>query len=359
MQRLVLHFDLDYFYAQAEELRKPWLKEKPFAVGIFSGRSEFSGAIATSNYKAREFGIKAGMPISLAKKKCKTLLVLKADREYYEELSGRIMDIIREKGEKFEQLSIDEACIEVTKTTNGDFSKAEEIGKSAKAEILEKEGLTCSVGLGPNKLIAKMAADAKKPNGFTSVIPSHVKEFLRAKRISDITGIGPKTVEELEKNGIKTIPELAATPLDLLVKLFGEKKGVMLHERANGIDNSEVEEKEQQQYSRIVTLKDNTADAKKIMEETESLAFDLAKKCSEANKTFRSVSIIAISSALQTFTKSKTLQIPSQKSEDILLATKELLESFLSYNQGVTLRRFGIRISGLEEKKKQRTLFDY
>ncbi|MEM4363830.1 MAG: DNA polymerase IV [Candidatus Diapherotrites archaeon] len=359
MQRLVLHFDLDYFYAQAEEIRRPELKEKPFAVGIFSGRSEFSGAIATSNYKAREFGIKAGIPISFAKKKCESLIVLKADREYYEMLSDRVMEIIREKGEKFEQLSIDEACLEVTETTRGNFAEAEKLGKKIKEEIFEKEKLTCSVGLGPNKLIAKMAADSKKPNGFTSVIPSFVKEFLRSKKISDITGIGPKTIEELEKNGIRTIPELASTPLQKLIEVFGEKKGKVLYERANGIDNDPVLEKEPQQYSRLMTLKENSSNALKIIEESKELAEDLAKKCVESKKTFKVVSIIIVSSSLQVFTKSKTLQKPSQKTEEILVVSKELLESFINLNKNILIRRFGFRISGLEEKKKQPTLFDY
>lgn len=358
MQRLVLHFDLDYFYAQAEEIRKPWLKDKPFAVGIFSGRSELSGAIATSNYKAREFGIKAGMPISFAKMKCKELIVLKADKEYYELLSDRVMDIIRYKGEKFEQLSIDEACLEVTETANGNFVDAEDIGKKTKSEIFEKENLTCSVGLGPNKLIAKMAADTKKPNGFTSVIPSHVKEFLRSKKISDISGIGPKTIQELQKHNITTIPLLASTSLEFLVQLFGEKKGKKLHENANGIDDSLVLEKEPQQYSRIMTLKSDTSDIDKIISEVKELAFDLEKKCIQSKKSFKVVSIIVISQDLQTFTKSKTITIPSQKSQDILFFGKELLTEFIA-NSDKTIRRFGFRVSGLEEKKKQLTLFDY
>jgi DNA polymerase IV (DinB-like DNA polymerase) len=354
-----MHIDLDYFYAQAEEIRSPELKNKPIAVCMFSGRSEFSGAIATSNYMARALGIKAGMPISIAKQKSKELVLLKADRQYYEQVSDRVMDIIRQKGEKFEQTSIDEAYLDISESVKGSFVDAEKLAKEIKKEVFEKELLTCSIGIGPNKLIAKMASETKKPNGLTVIIPSYVQEFLRTKSISDLQGVGPKTVEELEKQGIKTITQLAKTQLPKLVELFGEKKGKMLHEKANGIDDSIVEEKEQQQYSRIITLKENTSNPQKIFEYLPTISFELEKKCIELRKTFKTISITIISNKLESFTRSKTIEKASQKSEDIIKVSKNLIEEFFSEKPGFVARRFGIGISGLSAPEKQKSILDF
>jgi DNA polymerase IV (DinB-like DNA polymerase) len=354
-----MHIDLDYFYAQAEEIRAPELKGKPVAVCIFSGRSEFSGAVATSNYKARALGVKAGMPISIAKQKSKEIVLLKADRQYYEQVSNRIMDIIRQKGEKVEQTSIDEAYLDVSDSVKGSFVDAEKLAKEIKKEVFEKESLTCSIGIGPNKLIAKMASGTKKPDGLTVIIPSHVKEFLRSKSIEDLQGVGPKTVEELEMQGIKTITQLANTPLPKLVELFGEKKGKMLHEKANGIDDSQVEEKEQQQYSRIITLKENTSDPQKILEYLPQMALELEKKCIELKKTFKTISITLISNKLESFTRSRTIEKASQKSEDIIKISKNLVEEFFSEKPGFVARRFGIGISGLALPEKQKSILDF
>ena len=175
MQRVIPHVDMDYFYAAIEERENPELRGKAVVVCMLSGRSELIGAVSTCNYIVREFGIRSGMPCSRAKKLNPEAVFLPVRKEFYTLVSDRGMEIlrsyadVRENGDAFEQISIDEAFLEITEKTGGDFSLAFELGMQIKNEIKEKENLTCSVGIGPNKLISKMAFSVKKPDGITAV----------------------------------------------------------------------------------------------------------------------------------------------------------------------------------------------
>src|SRR3989344_2551358 len=359
MNRVILHIDLDYFYAQLEELRNPSLKGKPLVVCIFSGRTQDSGAVASANYLARELGVRAGMPIVFAKKKAPQAAYLRADREYYEQVSDRIMEILRLFAEKFEQESIDEASLEITQKISGSFIDAKKVGQEIKQKIFEEEKLTCSVGIGPNKLIAKMAADTKKPDGLTVVAFPEVDTFLRSKKISDLYGIGEKTTEALAEKGVRTISQLAKFPIRDLQEMFGEKRGKQIHEKSLGIDNSEVEEKPPQQLSRIMTLKENSSSADALIENSSALCADLAQKAKNLNLAFRTVSIILISNKLETISRSKTLSAPARSSEEILKTGSELFVEFFEQNTDFICRRFGIRVSNFEEPEAQRTLFEF
>ena len=153
LPRIVLAVDLDYFFAQCEQVRRPEIKDKPVVICVYSGRSEDSGAVSTSNYVARKLGAKSGMPIVLAKRilaKHPDSVFLRVDKDYYDSVSERIMEILQDKSAKMEQVSIDEAFLDVTEKTNGDYSLALEIGQRIKDEIAGVEHLTCSVGIGPN-----------------------------------------------------------------------------------------------------------------------------------------------------------------------------------------------------------------
>ncbi len=359
MNRIIIHLDLDYFYVQLEELRKPELKGKPIAVCMFSGRTETSGAVATSNYAARELGVRAGMPIAFAKKAAPNAVFLPADREHYETISERVMDIARESADKFEQAGIDECYLDISAKAHGSYPEAKKIAMELKKRIFREEKLTCSIGIGPNKLIAKMASGVKKPDGLTAIAPAEVNGFLRAKRISDLHGIGEKTAEALAQKGIKTIPQLAQAQVSELQEMFGENRGRVIHEKASGVDEGEVEEREKQQFSRIVTLKEDTSSPEKLSPESIKLAEGLCQKAKDRKVSFRTVSIILISNKLETVTRSKTLALPSQAKEEILKTSSELFATFFSENSAFVARRFGLRISNFEEPRKQKSIFEF
>ena len=363
--RIILQLDLDSFYASAEEVRNPELKGKPVVVCVFSGRTQDSGAVATSNYLARQSGIKAGMYIMKAKELAsKDTVFIPTDMEYYRDVSERIMEIIRSYSDKFEQRSIDEAYLDLSGLAKN-FEEAQELAEKLKKGIFEKEGVTCSVGIGPNKIIAKMASKVKKPNGLTIIKPEEVKDFLYHLPVKKLFGIGPKSLEFFESRGIKTIEDLAKTDVKILTDQFGEKKGKEIWEHANGIDNSEVEETERQQLSKIGTLKQDSSDLDFICEKLFGLADELKTKIEKEKKQFKSVSIIVILTNLETHTKSRSLDNFSENIDVVKEEARKLMKEFLEVNTGKKLRRCGVRVSGFpevnlkKEDKKQKTLFSF
>jgi DNA polymerase IV (archaeal DinB-like DNA polymerase) len=363
MNRIIMHVDLDAFYASLEELRRPEIRGKPVVVCVYSGRTQDSGAVATSNYAARELGIRAGMPIAFAKRaaKGKDVVFLPTDMDHYREASERIMDLLEEHADRFQQVSIDEAYLDVSERCK-EYSCAEEIAKEIRGEIKEFEGITCSVGVGPNKYVSKMAGKRHKPDGLTVVKPEEVIAFLKDLPAGKLHGIGEKTSEELNDLGIKTAADIAAYGMAGLEREFGKNKAKLLYDKALGIDDSPVEQKEKQQLSRIATLKEDTYNADRIYERISELCKDLNKKM-QKGITFRTISLITIDSHLQTQTRSETIA-ESDDACSVLPTYKALIDRFLSENQGKILRRVGIRVSNLSyknenDKKGQKTLFDY
>ncbi|MBI4163950.1 MAG: DNA polymerase IV [Candidatus Aenigmarchaeota archaeon] len=363
MSRIILHIDLDSFYASLEEKRHPELKGKAVVVCVFSGRTENSGAVATANYAARELGIKAGIYIAEAKKLAnKDTIFLPTDIEFYKETSERIMEILREYGSKFEQRSIDEAYLDISDC--GSFDQAKKLAEKIKKEVSEEEGITCSVGIGPSKLVAKMASKVQKPNGLTIIKPDEVKAFLNPLPVRKLFGIGPKSMEVFDNFGIKTIGELANFDVKKLVAEFGENKGREISERANGIDNNEVEETEKQQLSKIGTLKENTNSLETISEKLEELSVELEKKIRKEGLKFKTVSVILITTRLQTLTRAKTLSGFTDDIETMKKEFRELVKEFLTENPQEKLRRCGVRVSNFDrdpkvETKTQKTLFSF
>ena len=359
MQRIILHMDLDSFYASVEEKRKPETAGKPVVICAFSGRSADSGAVATANYRARELGIMAGISIKAARKLASAeTAFLPNDIEHYRSVSERIMELLETECDALEQASVDEAYMDVTRKSGGSWENARAIAEKAKQKIMESEGLTCSIGIGPNKLVAKMASRAQKPDGLTLVRQEDVAQFMEPLDVRKIHGIGWKTAEILGSMGIKTAKQLAEFGAAELEKRFGKNKARALQQKAAGIDDSPVEQKEPQQVSRIGTLKDDTGDPEAVFSKLRELAESMERKIKSRDISFRTVSIIAVDTALETQTRSETIQ----QTEDMgaaLRTARGLLETFLGENPGKRLRRVGIKVSNLARKKEQKSLGDF
>jgi len=354
--------DLDYFYAQCEELRNASLKEKPVVVCVYSGRSEDSGAVSTANYVARKYGVKSGMPIFLAKKKLENVeaVFLPVDDQFYEDISAKVMGILRDFADEFEQVGIDEAYLDVTRRTIGEFENAVELAKMVKKDLLHQQKLTCSVGVGPNKLIAKIAADEKKPDGLTVIRPEQVPSFLEPLPVSRLIGVGKKTLERMQGMGINKIGDLARYDVQKLIAVFGRTLGTYFHNASIGIDNEPVKEKgEAESISRIATLKLDTRDLNIILEKTAELSNDLHQRTLVDKSAFQTVSIIAITTDLGTHTRSKTFDKPSSDVTLIDRTVRELFEKFLS-ESGLEIRRVGVKLSnfsGIGKSQKQITSY--
>lgn len=360
MNRIILHIDLDSFFASAEEVRRPDIRGKVVVVCVYSGRTPDSGAVSTANYKAREYGIRAGVPIKIAKEKARGLdaVFLPVDKQYYQEVSNRIMDLIEEQGDRIQQASIDEAYLDVSTKADESWITAKKLAEKIKKKILDQEGLTCSIGIGPNKFVAKMASDFRKPDGLTLVRPEYVKEFLKDIPVIKLHGIGPKTASALEEMGIERAGQLASVDQAVLEEKFGANKAKLLFEKALGVDDSPVERQEKKQLGRMGTLQEDTRDPDRVMEKIKELALDLRERIKEKKVRFRTVSVIFVSTRLEDHSRSATIP-ETDDLEPALDATRKLVESFLSENPDMVIRRCGIRVSNLEYGGGQMTLEDF
>ncbi|HZW85509.1 MAG TPA: DNA polymerase IV, partial [Nitrososphaerales archaeon] len=258
MTRVVGHIDLDYFYAQVEEVEDPSLKSRPVMVYVFSGRTEDSGAVATANYRAREYGVRSGMPIAQAKKALvgKDPAVIRMDHTKYETISSRIMETVEQTVDTLEPTGIDEAFFDITSSIEGDYSRARGVAETIKKSIFDSERLTSSIGIGRSKVVAKVGSDFAKPNGLTIVIPEATESFLSPLPVARLYGVGPKTTGVLGEMGVGSVGELAKVPPSELERHFGRKFAGYLLAAANGTDDGPVVGGlEPTQFSRIVTLK--------------------------------------------------------------------------------------------------------
>ena len=266
-KKIIFHIDFDYFYAQCEEIRKPELRNIPSIVCVYSGREEDSGVVSTCNYEARKYGVKAAMPIRLAKSKLKDVeaIFLPTDMPYYQEISRNAMKIIQNYGELFEQVSVDECYMDFTKITNSDFDDARIFAASLQKNIKDQIKLTCSIGVGPNKLIAKIASGINKPDGITVVNQEDAKRFISNRKIEDIPGVGPKTSKKLESLGIESISDISKKSIFELRDSLGYKIATFLVNASNGIDYSQITVRgTSKQIGKIVTLKKDIANFEQI-----------------------------------------------------------------------------------------------
>jgi len=356
--RVVMLADFDYFFAQCEELRNTSLKEKPVVVGVYSGRTEQSGAVSTSNYIARKYGVKSGMPLFLAKHKLEgtEAVFLPVDHQYYEEVSQRIMQIFRIYAISFEQVSVDEAYLDVTEQVEGSFTKAKEYAQKIKTDVRRQVGISLTIGVGPNKLIAKIACDSQKPDGLTIITPDEIRCFLSPLPVSRLLGVGKKISAKMDSLGIKTLEDLSKFDVQKLTGIFGKTLGLYFHNASKGIDNDPVKESgEAQSIGRIGTLKQDSHDVSYILQKTDELIVDITKEVAQKNLNFKLVGIYVVMTDLSSKSRSITLEQPAKDQEAIKKNVKTLLEKFLNESP-LELRRVGVKVSGFSREEPQQKL---
>ena len=362
---VIFHLDMDSFFASVESNRRD-IKDEPIVVCVYSGRSEDSGAVSTTNYDAREYGIEAGMPIKRAKKIAKkyeeetgqNFHFFPVDKDYYSHVSEEIRDTVLESyTDKIEQASIDEFYMDLSDRVE-DIEGAEKLAEEIKDEVKKKFDLTCSIGVASNKLVAKIASDRNKPDGITVVPEEKIEDFMYSLDLSDVVGIGKKTIERLSSLDINSVRELAEAEEKPLIEEFGKKLGPKLIEKAKGVGSTEVEEREQKQISRITTLKENSGDYDYISNYLSELAEQLEERVNEKSVFYRTVVLITIDTDLQMRTRSTTMRVSSKGGEEIFEKGKELLKEFLENFDG-ELRRVGLKVGKLEKARGQKKLGEF
>jgi len=346
-KRVIFHVDMNHFFTAVEERERPEFKGKPVVVGADPKEGKGRGVVSTCNYEARKFGVKSGMPISRAWKLCPEAVYLPVNYELYKKVSSEIIGILRKYADKFEQWGIDEAFLDVTLRVDG-CEEAEVLAHQIKMEILENEGLTCSVGIGPNKLVAKIASDFQKPDGLTVVKEDDVEKFLAPLRVRKLLWVGRKTEQKLKRIGINTIGDLANYDPTVLTENFGVM-GTQLHLMAHGIDRGEVKS-----ISRDITFEEDTDDFEFVLETLDRLSEQVHKDVSKQNFCFKTVTVKVRYENFETHTHGKTLPFVTDRLQDLQKMVKELVQDYLRPHRKIRL--VGVRVSNLVSAEKQKRL---
>lgn len=352
-KRVIFHIDMDHFYTAVEERENPEYKGKPVVVGADPKEGKGRGVVSTSNYEARRAGVRSGIPISRAWKLCPEAIYLPPNFPLYIKVSNEIMQIARKYADKFEQWGIDEAFLDVSSRVKN-YSEAEALAKQLKSEVKEKERLTCSIGIGPNKLIAKIASDYHKPDGLTVVKENEAETFLAPLPVRKLLWVGRKTEAKLKKMGVNTIGDLARYDPTLLAEAFGVM-GTQMYLSARGIDRSEVEARtEVKSISHETTFEEDTDDAVTVLEALDVLAKEVAKEVVGQKLFFKTVTVKVRYDNFETHTRSKTLAYITNRPQDLSKTASELLKAYLKTNRKIRL--VGVRVSSFIKGEKQKTL---
>ncbi len=341
-EQTILHVDMDAFFASVEERDNPALKGKAVVVG-----TGVRGVVSAANYEARKFGIHAAMPVGRAKRLAPHAIFVPPNMARYSEVSTHIMEIFRSVTPLVEPLSLDEAFLDVTgaKRLLGD---GREIAKQIRAKVEASEGITCSVGIATTKFIAKLASGRCKPNGMLEIAPDRVLEFLHPLPVSAIWGVGPKTNEELQKLGLRTVADIANTPRQTLIRALGESAGASLYELSWGRDYRDViPEEVDKSISAAETFDTDIEDQDIILREFLRLTEKATYRMREKDFSARTISIKVRFADFKTITRSKTLPLAISATHEVFDVVKSL---FLALKlDRARLRLVGVSLDGLED----------
>lgn len=354
--QIIFHIDLNAFYASAEISRNPDLEGKPL---VISGKSKRS-IITTASYEARKLGIHSAMPLFQAYQKCKNLVVLPADFELYHRLSSEFFSIVSSCSEILEVASIDECYVDVTNVIRDENYDPIELARKIQNDIYEQLSLKCSIGISPNKFLAKMASDMKKPMGITVLTRSNLKELMWPLDIKYMFGIGKKTQPRLREVGITTIEDIANyNNYNKLRQIIG-KNALLLYRKANGIDNRVVDAKQNELKSvgNSTTLPHDTTDEIVLQDTLKQLARQVSVRATKRNLISNSIAITIKYTRFESVNRQTTINSYINDYENILSTAKMLFDA--NYD-GRPVRLLGVSLNNTINKKnykEQLNIFD-
>ena len=364
MPRTILHLDLDAFFCAVEENQNPALRGKAFAVG---GKPDERGVVASCSYAARRNGVRSAMPMSKAIRLSPGLIIVPSRHRLYGEVSRQVMAILHDVTGLVEQISIDEAFLDISDIREN----PERFGRGLQARIRNELHLPCSVGIAPNKLLAKLATEVGKslalqrikaqgqtepPNAVTVVPFGEEATFLNPLPVEMLWGVGPKTSARLTELGIRTIGDLAKWPETELIRLFGEN-GRDLARHSKGIDDRPVvTEHETKSISQEVTFSKDVRDDKVLEDTLREQAAEVSRQLRKNNLAGKTVKLKIRWPDFTTLTRQTTLSTPTDQYQAILKAALELMKSVRKPNQSVRL--IGVGVTGLGEPIRQLGLWD-
>ena len=340
--RRVLHIDMDAFFSSVEEKRHPGLAGKPVVVGG-EGDPTKRGVVSTASYEARKFGIHSAMPLRTAHKLCPDAIFLPVDYEEYSRVSEEVKAILSNFSPIMEDVGIDEAFLDISSIDR----PSEEIAKEIKERIKEETGLTCSIGIAPNKLLAKMASDMQKPDGLTIIVEDDIRSRIWPLSVRKLWGVGPKTEAYLKKMGIQTVGNLASISLDRLIEEFGQSYGRYLYEASRGIDESPlVTHWEPKSISRETTFQRDVDNWQVIAKTLAELTKEVVINMKEEGYQGRTITLKIRFNDFKTYTRAKTLNKHTDSEEEIRKAAFDCLGRLQLKKK---VRLIGVRISHLKK----------
>ncbi len=352
-QRIILHVDMDSFFASVEVRENPALVGLPVVVGSDPKGGRGRGVVCTSSYEARKYGIRSAMPISEAYVRCPEAVYLPVNHALYSEVSADIMEAIRPFADVFAQMSVDEAYCDISSC--GSYAAASVIGRKIKDLVRDRQKITCSVGIGPNKTIAKIASDYHKPDGMTIVKPDETVAFLAPLPVRKIPGIGKKAEERLASLSITTTGDLAEADPHLLRTVIG-KWGVVMHARANGIDDAPVTERgERKSIGKERTFPEDVTDRELLCQTLSTLAGGVCRRLRKDGARCRTVTVKIRYPGFITKTRSMSFSHATDRDDLIEQTAQSLLIPFLVTTP---VRLIGVSVSGLERKETGQMTLD-
>lgn len=352
-QRIIMHIDMNAFFASVEQQNNPALRGKPIVVIGSAKRT----VITTASYEARAFGVKTGMNVWQARQKCPQLILVVGDNRKYTWTSAQIFRMMLQFTPLVEVFSIDEAFLDVTGSM-GLFGTPERIAFLLKAQIRHRFGITCSIGIAPNKLLAKLASEMKKPDGLTVIPPDAVSRVLETIPAKDLCGIGSKTARQLDLYGIRTCGDLGRFPVEFLKKRFGII-GERLHRMGKGIDDSPVipaeETEEVKSVGHSMTLEKDIEERKEILKFLLQLSEMVGRRARRYNVRGKTVTLSIRYADFDTWVgKQETLREYINRSDEIYKAVVAILDSLVLPQP---VRLLGVRLSNLRYGSNQLPLF--
>jgi DNA polymerase-4 len=351
---VILHVDMDAFYASIEQRDHPDLAGRPVIVG---GHPDRRGVVSAASYEVRPFGVHSAMPSATARRRCPQAIFLPPRIEHYAQVAGQIRRIFQRWTPLVEPLSLDEAFLDVRGSV-ALFGPPAEIGRKIKAEIRREVRLVASVGVAPNKFLAKIASDLEKPDGFVVVPPDGVQAFLDPLPVGRLWGVGRASNRTLERLGVRTIGQLRRLPVDVLRDHFGSS-GEHLWNLAHGIDRRPVvPDHEAKSISHETTFAADVHDQDVLRAWLMELTEQVARRLRAHGLRGRTVHLKVRFADFRTITRSQTLDVPTHLTEDVWQAAEQMLRSRLPADHPA-VRLLGVGVSGLDRSgQTQRLLFE-
>lgn len=340
----IAHVDMDAFYVSVELLRRPELRGKPVIVGPVD--PSFRGVVMTASYEARQFGVHSALPMVVARRRCPQATIVPRDMEAYRRASEQVMEVFREFSDLVEVVGLDEAYVDLS-ACPAPKTRARQL----KRQVLERTGLTCSIGLGPNRLIAKIASDLDKPDGLCVLPRERFLEVIGDRPARIIPGVGPRTEERLGGAGVETVAQLAAADVERLGDLLGANHAEGLCRRAAGYGSSQVAvERERKSESRERTFHFDETDPDVMREALARMAHEVADHLREQGIKGRTVTMKIRLAPFRTFTRSRTLPGPTGDGEAVAAAALGL---FAAFECDASVRLLGVGVSNLHRGENE------